>query len=342
MTVSKDLWTKQRALILGQIKADAISNDDGVTVTLLANYVLQDVQLTAMKLDTILPLIESFMDGADANRLFIHQRMATTAYKGIAFNHGFTDLRGGIIMHNGILGSKQACALAVDSFVLMDSPKDSEDAVVKLMLEKENYANVFRIYPNESKYQVLRLSTGSLYTDGKGNYSSNRVERISRPVFSFTNHDHEMPGRTGTVVYVPTTYDEDFWDSYYAEKFPQTYGRNRPRGAAWGFNQCGDYLPLGKDDSSPIESLPGDEFSEETSEENLSAELGDDEVIVGKNDDFFVVHNRETRMLHVYDIDRYQLYYTEEVHGDDVEIQARYMLDEASVAYGFLKAEGDA
>lgn len=196
MTVSKDFWNKNRAETIARIKADAVSNSDGISVTLLGHKADSDLSLTAMDVNVLLPTITVWMDdaGEDA-RMFVHQRMATTSYVGVAFNHGFVDGRGGIIMHNGILRSEYARSLRVDSYALMRAKAGHEDALVELMLQRETYGNIFRIYPNEHSYEVLRLSVGSLYTDGQGNFSTNRFAAINSPVKEFTAEKFEMPGR---------------------------------------------------------------------------------------------------------------------------------------------------
>lgn len=148
-----------------------------------------------MNADTLLPVISALMDKAAAgSRLFIHQRMATTEYVGIAFNHGFTDFRGTVLMHNGIVSNpKNYC---VDSYNLVTLPEDGEEAVIRLLDLKESYVNLFRIDTHGDRWDMIRLSTGTLFTDGAGNYSTNAFGPINVPVERYSAATFELKERT--------------------------------------------------------------------------------------------------------------------------------------------------
>jgi hypothetical protein len=68
---------------------------------------------------------------------------------------------------------------------------------------KETFANVFIIRPMDYTYGVIRCSTGRLYTDGEGNYSTNPVGSIGILVPDDTAEEFRF-GEASTV------HDKDF------------------------------------------------------------------------------------------------------------------------------------
>ena len=79
------------------------------------------------------------------------------------------------------------------------------DSAVELMDELvargEMFANVFVIDPQFSSYSVVRLSHSTLFTDGFGNYSTNRIGDIVMPVAEFTATDHYDQEFSSTELY---------------------------------------------------------------------------------------------------------------------------------------------
>lgn len=116
-------------------------------------------------------------------RVWVHTRNATTWARGITATHAFIQDEY-IVMHNGVLSSPRAKVHPVDSMLLCDILKLSDPANVQDVLNSmgETWANVFIIDTKLDKYHVIRQVTGSLHTDGKGNYSTNPFADIVNPV----------------------------------------------------------------------------------------------------------------------------------------------------------------
>ena len=56
----------------------------------------------------------------------------------------------------------------------------------------DNYANVFVVDTDTDTYSVIRLATGSLYTDGNGNHSTHPLATIIKPVDQWSVASHEL------------------------------------------------------------------------------------------------------------------------------------------------------
>ena len=205
LTIDYTNYHLYRKAIIKRIRADAAYNADGFSlVGMDSNVPESNIQVQAMNIEIIINSLHYFFLQASTNsRIFLHSRAATTGNIGLQYCHGFTDFNGNIIMHNGILSNQEGWA--VDSFKLIHSVGGSSSQLLyDLLAEGETFANIFVI--NEFEYQVVRLSKGSLYTDGIGNYSTNAVGSINKSVINETATTHEF--------YCSTEEDED-WDIPY-------------------------------------------------------------------------------------------------------------------------------
>lgn len=205
LTIDYTNYHLYRKAIIKRIRADAAYNADGFSlVGMDSNVPESNIQVQAMNIEIIINSLHYFFLQASTNsRIFLHSRAATTGNIGLQYCHGFTDFNGNIIMHNGILSNQEGWA--VDSFKLIHSVGGSSSQLLyDLLAEGETFANIFVI--NEFEYQVVRLSKGSLYTDGIGNYSTNAVGSINKAVINETATTHEF--------YCSTEEDED-WDIPY-------------------------------------------------------------------------------------------------------------------------------
>lgn len=298
LTVSKEFWTEHSSKVSARMTQDSISNSDGISVLILSSRPDEDVSFSGMDAMGLLPLVQAAMDSAaPGSRLFVHQRMATTEYVGIAFNHGFTDFRGTVLMHNGIVSNpKNFC---VDSYNLLTLPADPEESVLKLIDEKETYANVFRIHTHDDKWDVLRLSTGSLYTDGFGNYSTNACGPIDVAVERYSAQTYFLPGRTENR---PKLYT---WKGY--------QGNQEHYWKGYHFDSVGDEF---------IESFPW--------------ELDDKEELLAQGEHVFVTYDDSQGKLFAYLMSDGSYYYKEKAYRDGdlpaslktLKTQAEYIVEE--------------
>jgi hypothetical protein len=183
LTLDRDTYLADKKTMTARILNDAALNPDGfslVAVDPLAS--LTNLSLNCMAVGHILNLLDMFFAGAsEYARIWLHTRAATTEYVGIPFNHGFTDSRGTIIQHNGVIRNYRN--FAVDSFNLVDYRTDNAHALLAdLETAMESFANIFLIRPDENTYGVVRVWTSTLFTDGNGNYSTNSVADILTPI----------------------------------------------------------------------------------------------------------------------------------------------------------------
>jgi hypothetical protein len=183
LSVDSRFWMAFQDSVIKQIYQDARLNSDGFSlVGIDPTFPENDLKVSSMRIGPILNALQDFFDTSSMNsRVFLHSRMATTMSVGIGFNHGFDDRQGRIIMHNGILRSGKD--YAVDSYLLADIDNNRALNTKETLQEcGETYANVFTIDTVTNMYSVVRLTVGSLYTDGLGNYSTNPLEDIDMPV----------------------------------------------------------------------------------------------------------------------------------------------------------------
>lgn len=184
MTVSTKLYNENKVDFENRILQDGQRNSDGGSLLFLDPEKPENNTIfRSMNVTTLVAMASMLAEEAsDTARLFVHMRMATTRRVGIAFTHGFDDHDGRVFMHNGVIDNKTN--MAVDSFNLayVNNGVNTQDIYRKLRKEGELYANVFVINTESYNYGVIRMVTGVLYTDDKGNYSTNSIGAISRLV----------------------------------------------------------------------------------------------------------------------------------------------------------------
>lgn len=195
-TFDKPFYDKYSSELERRIKTDFLRNSHGLSmVGLDAANPLADTMLKSFRPETILDTIRAFMeDNSDSSRIWLHQRAATSTAVHVGTMHGFTDRDGNIIMHNGILFRIPTELYSVDSFAIPDLMLTSTaDALLASLLRlRENFANVFIIRPQQMGYSVVRCKSGSLYTDGMGNYSSLPVGTINEEVPAYYAEDYYL------------------------------------------------------------------------------------------------------------------------------------------------------
>jgi hypothetical protein len=173
-----------------------------------------DIKFSAMRVNQIGTVIDTFFAcSSNESRIFLHARAATTRSVGIAYNHGFDNGIGTMIMHNGIIENSRR--LSVDSFNLIDFSDEPEEMLEQLQANGETFANIFLINQELGGYGIVRLKTGTLYTDGKGNYSTNKLCDIDQPVLEYSWEQHEFSQRYSQKEYMTwNSLDEDYFNSW--------------------------------------------------------------------------------------------------------------------------------
>jgi hypothetical protein len=168
------------------ITLDNAYNNDGLSLVCLdPSNESNDLVIKTFNLGWVLFALDDFMTVCGPEgRVWLHQRAATGFNVNLGTVHGFTDRLGNILMHNGILQHSSRSLYTVDSFSLIDTlPTNSALAsLMALARMNEHFANIFIIRPSDYTYGVIRRTTGRLYTDGEGNYSTNPVGKIDKPV----------------------------------------------------------------------------------------------------------------------------------------------------------------
>lgn len=240
MTIDREFYLANKVEVMAQIKEDWRSNPHGASLLLIGAASKDTSLIRSMNIDDVLLLVELRFLNRTASRIFLHLRYATTGFIGLNGCHGFS-ANNYTVMHNGILKRKEADYHNVDSeLIAQDIVIESKAYAIAQLQKHETYANVFIIDNDTGKYDVIRQSTGNLYTDGKGNYSSNTCSTMTVSV---------LPG-------------------YYAEYSTSIVLPEKPRNEYYYddehmFNYKDDYL----DDSSwVIQELPSlkdiEEFAE--------------------------------------------------------------------------------
>lgn len=220
MTVSKDLWLSNYLDIHTQLELDSRYNNDGYSMLALDSAIPENnTRLQTMSLRVLLYALDDFFVNSSKDaRVFLHFRAATTANVGVAYAHAFDDMNGRVFMHNGILHHGRD--YTVDSFALVfAADKSAEDMLGHLLDKGETYANIFAIDTETYTYDVVRLQTNTLYTDGHGNYSTNKFGPINQPMTRNSSQTHAMPRFKRTYEYQDLL---DYEDSAYLDSWNYT------------------------------------------------------------------------------------------------------------------------
>jgi hypothetical protein len=174
--------------IVQRIRSDSIYNGDGFTLMLVNDFGVP-MQLRTMDIRAVYALL----DEIPWRRMFLHSRAATQGSRTLENTHGWVTKDGTYYMHNGILQNAHSKSFAVDSqWIGHQLERRDINGAIKA-LQSEPYANVFFIHPASSWYCVYRSEVGTLFTDGRGNYSSSRVGKINKLVPDYSWETHDLP-----------------------------------------------------------------------------------------------------------------------------------------------------
>jgi hypothetical protein len=193
-TFDQAFFDANRRAATAAICRDYIRNGDGCSLLCIDPVSpLKNLRIQSMDIEIILSSMESFFDSASLDsRVFLHLRMATGDRIGVAYNHGFDNRDGKIFFHNGYLIAG-FYGYAVDSFALADMHFSNANDLCNILFRKsETFANILYFDYETGSYGMVRMKSGSLYTDGKGNYSSSVIATICQPVEQCTAADHDV------------------------------------------------------------------------------------------------------------------------------------------------------
>lgn len=207
LTIDREFFDVFKDSVLERITKDAVSNDDGFGLILLGKTKRGTIVTQSIDLETIKTLINN----VPWERMFLHSRMSTTSTSGIFGCHNFSSVGEGksqftakglriakenwLVQHNGVLRDAESRKYMVDSMYIAEViNKQGLQAALTYINTKEDYANVFLVNPDNGRYFMSRSSTGSLHTDGYGNYSTHPLEIINQPVKdrTITEHHHKF------------------------------------------------------------------------------------------------------------------------------------------------------
>ncbi len=175
LTIGADQWNRDMEI---HVQMDAISNPHGFALLLLDSKGMRTI-LRSMEIEPILSLLRNM----PWERMFLHSRWATQGSIGLDNTHGW-HADGVFYMHNGCLSSPDAHKYPVDSQAIGEWIESGGVPQAVQMLRRETFANVFMVDLEVGDYTVYRSTSGSLFTDGLGNYSTNPVGDISKAVGS--------------------------------------------------------------------------------------------------------------------------------------------------------------
>lgn len=165
---------------------DAEYNTDGFTLlAILSNA--RPLVVRSMDVNAIVNIIHAI----EYDRVFIHTRMATQGAAALQNTHGWNS-EGTFVFHNGSIRSKIARKFEVDSQAItywLDN-YGLDETLDKLLAEP--FANVFLVDIDNGSFVVHRSEQGSLFTDGKGNYSSNAFGAVKIPIEHYSWDMHEF------------------------------------------------------------------------------------------------------------------------------------------------------
>ena len=158
---------------VNHLRSGASFNSDGFAALLIDFKTGEHSLIRSMKWDVIEAAM--LMDD-DWTLAIIHQRFTTQGEVRLHNTHLWEE-GNRYYCHNGVLSSKEANKYNVDSQLIGEHLRNTLWEALEFC-QSEKYANVIVVDFDTSKYTISRSRTGSLYTDGSGQYSSNKLTGI--------------------------------------------------------------------------------------------------------------------------------------------------------------------
>ncbi len=182
LSFTKQFYNDNKEAVHSRIRLDAHNNDNGCALFTIGRDEESPMLLRSMSVSPIIKALEIQMDNG-AERAWLHMRYATTDYVGINGCHGFA-AQDHIVMHNGCMSRAESYQYNVDSeLIAVDVALHGVDqAIANICTHKDNFVNAFMINTLTGQFTVLRMHSGSLYSDGFGNYSTVAFGDFNQPV----------------------------------------------------------------------------------------------------------------------------------------------------------------
>lgn len=195
-TFSKQFYTENHDAVVKQIKSDAVFNGHGYSMLAIGRDSDTTELIRTMNVASLLRSLDTLLGpSGEAERAWIHLRYATTGFHGLNGAHGFAagDYN---VFHNGILRRKESDSFHVDSeLIAHEIDTLGLEGAIEAIGANEKYVNAFLVNNQTGSYTVIRMTTGSLYTDGAGNYSSTPINdtELVQPVAENIRVDFGAP-----------------------------------------------------------------------------------------------------------------------------------------------------
>lgn len=179
ITASRELFAQHSKDFIDQIYDDAKHNPHGLALVLMGKTSLEITVLRTLSADAV---VSALNNDKTWQRFWFHSRYATSSFKGIPGCHGFHARHGEqdwYVLHNGIIQHQESRKFNVDSEWLASMiSRYGVAAAVGAVRTGESFVNAFFVNPTTGKWVMLRAKSGSLYQDGKGNFSTVKLKGI--------------------------------------------------------------------------------------------------------------------------------------------------------------------
>lgn len=179
ITADREKFAASEAAFIARIRADARHNSDGFALMTVGASQDKTQLIRSMDVESVIDILKM----KNFQRFWFHARMATGLYKGIDGCHGFIsshDNKEWFVFHNGVFRHTQSSKFRVDSMWLASLVNQyGPDGALGIIRNNEGYANVFLVSPAAERWYTLRQTGGTLYQDGEGTYSTNKIEEVA-------------------------------------------------------------------------------------------------------------------------------------------------------------------
>lgn len=257
LTISRDIFEANYEYAIKHIRKDADGNSHGFGLLTLGDKEEESALIHTMSIEVVIAMLTA---DDKWKRMWLHSRYATGASINLFGCHPFSSVGEGrkyygeletgdkqyIVMHNGVLSNKDSKNFFVDSMYIGTMLRMHGLDKTLEYLKTETYANVFAVNPINGEWAMSRSSSGTLYTDGSGNYSTTPYSNIiATPVQQYTNskHKHIQSPRVspywtgGNYGRGSRYYDDAYWNgNNYKHNSGANHGgagySSRPTGAA--------------------------------------------------------------------------------------------------------------
>jgi len=175
--VKREEWNKEQEIYEKHLTAGARANPHG-SAALFINEDGEHSLIRAMDFEVILDM----MVLTNWDTVVIHQRYTTQGASTLANTHMW-QVGDFLYCHNGVLKSEESAAYRVDSNIIGAYLEDGNIWDALAYCQSEEYANVFIVNLVDKRLWVTRSQTNTLFTDGKGQYSTRSLAgRITNAV----------------------------------------------------------------------------------------------------------------------------------------------------------------